>query len=340
MPYETDDSAGADERDSAGAGQRRVGLWGAPRSGKTTFISSLFLATGRLTSNDVRICGNNDESTDFLIRNTHALNQQRRFPEPTIARQPLSWTIQMLVPKPDRRWFLWSAAGRVPFDFNIDVQDVGGFEHGALPEAGGSRLDIAGDGGAAPRTDMVAYFATCQGLLLLIDPIRELRDGDAYDFFVGALLRLAAKQPLPARQKLPQYVAVCVTKFDDPAVYEFGRDHGLISYRDDDPAMQPRVHPDETKEFIEELFRSMPKSDVELLLGALRQYFHADRIRLFVSSAVGFYIGPHEMFNVLDYKNVAVDGDGKPIIRGQIRPINVAEPLLWLGERIAADTRR
>src|ERR1035438_10522103 len=136
MPYETDDSAGADERDSAGAGQRRVGLWGAPRSGKTTFISSLFLATGRLTSNDVRICGNNDESTDFLIRNTHALNQQRRFPEPTIARQPLSWTIQMLVPKPDRRWFLWSAAGRVPFDFNIDVQDVGGFEHGALPEAG------------------------------------------------------------------------------------------------------------------------------------------------------------------------------------------------------------
>jgi hypothetical protein len=45
------------------------------------------------------------------------------------------------------------------------------------------------------------------------------------------------------------------------------------------------------------------------------------------------------MFDVRDYKNVAIDEHGEPIIRGQIRPINVAEPLLWLGERIAAETR-
>ena len=333
------DPAGAGERDLAGAGKRHVGLWGATQSGKTTFISALFLATGRLASNDVRIRGNNSDSTDFLIRNTHTLNQERRFPDPTIARQPLSWTIQMLVPNRARRRFFRSAPERVPFDFNVDVQDVGGFEHGALPEADRSRLDIGGDGAAAPRTDIAAYFATCQGLLLLIDPIRELNDGDAYNFFFGTLLRLAQEQPVPAGQKLPHYIAVCVTKFDDPVVYEFGRDYGLISYRDDDPAMLPRVHPEETEAFIEQLFRGMPKSDVELLVGGLHQYFYADHIKFFVSSAVGFYIGPHGMFNVLDYKNVAVDGDGKPIIRGQIRPINVAEPLLWLGERIAAETR-
>jgi hypothetical protein len=327
-----------EEEADPGVDERRVGLWGATQSGKTTFISSLFLATGRLTSNDVRIRGNNSASTDFLIRNTYTLNQQRRFPEPTIAREPLSWTIQMLVPNRARRWFLRSGAGRVPFDFNVDMQDVGGFEHGALPEADGGRLDIAGDGGAAPRTDVAAYFATCHGLLLLIDPIRELKDGDAYSFFFGTLLRLAQEQPVPAGQKLPHYVAVCVTKFDDPAVYEFGRDHGLISYRDDDPVMQPRIHPDETEAFIAELFHSMPKSDVDLLIGGLHQYFDANRIKFFVSSAVGFYIGPHGMFDVLDYKNVATDGEGKPVIRGQIRPINVAEPLLWLGECIAAET--
>jgi len=345
MPEEEkDDSAEADERDSAAAGERRVGLWGASQSGKTTFISALFLATGRLTSNDVRIRGNNSASTDFLIRNTHALNQQRAFPRPTIARQPLSWTIQMLVPNRVRRWSLRQTPGLVPFDFNVDVQDVGGFEHDPLPEAlaegDGGRLDIAGDGVVAPSTDIAAYFATCQGLLLLIDPIRELEKGDAYNFFFGTLLRLAQQQPVPAGQKLPHYVAVCVTKFDDPVVYEFGRDHGLISYRDDDPVMLPRIHPDETEAFIEQLFRSMPKSDVDLLVGGLHQYFDADRIKFFVSSAVGFYIGQHGMFDVLDYKNVAVSGDGKPVIRGQIRPINVAEPLLWLGERIAEEARR
>jgi len=335
----------AEKDEPAGADERRVGLWGATQSGKTTFISALFLATGRLESSDVRIRGNNSDSTEFLIRNTHTLNQERRFPEPTIARNPLSWTIQMLVPNRAARRFLRSAPKRVPFDFNVDVQDVGGFE--LAPLAGDEdRLDIDGDGGggdgggdAAPGAGIAAYFATCQGLLLLIDPIRELDKGDAYTFFFGTLLRLAEEQKVPAGQRLPHYVAVCVTKFDDPAVYEFGRDHGLISYREDDPAMQPRVHPDETEGFIADLFRGMPKSDVGLLVNQLRQYFHADRIKFFVSSAVGFYIGPHGMFDVRDYKNVAIDEDGKPIIRGQIRPINVAEPLLWLGESIAAETR-
>lgn len=332
----------AEEKDEpVGADERRVGLWGASQSGKTTFISALFLATGRFASSDVRIRGNNGASTDFLIRNTHTLNQERRFPIPTIARQPLSWTIQMLVPNRAPRRFLRSAPRMVPFDFKVDIQDAGGFEHRPLLKEDEDRLDIdgGGDGDAAPGDGIAAYFATCHGLLLLIDPINELKTGDAYNFFFGTLLRLAEEQPVPAGQRLPHYVAVCVTKFDDPAVYEFGRDHGMISYRDDDPAMQPRIHPDETEAFITELFRGVLKSDVTLLVSQLQQYFYADHIKFFVSSAVGFHIGPHGMFDVRDYKNVDIDEDGEPIIRGAIRPINVAEPLLWLGERIAAETR-
>lgn len=324
--------------DSVDADERRVGLWGASQSGKTTFISALFLATGRLGSSDVRIRGNNGDSTDFLIQNTQTLNEERRFPEATEARNPLSWTIQMMVPNRAPRRFLRSAPRMVPFDFKVDVTDVGGFEHRPLLKDEG-RLDIDGDGDEAPGASIATYFATCQGLLLLIDPIRELKTGDAYSFFFGTLLRLAEEKPMPAGQRLPHYVAVCVTKFDDPAVYEFGRNHGMISYREDDTAMQPRVHPDETQAFIAELFRDMLKSDVTLLVNQLQQYFYEDRIKFFVSSAVGFYVGKHGMFDVRDYKNVDIDEDGKPIIRGAIRPINVAEPLLWLGERIAAETR-
>jgi len=322
---------------STGPQLRRVGLWGATQSGKTTFISSLFLATSRLTSNDVRIRGNNAESTDFLIRNTHILNQQRKFPQATIARQPLSWTIQMLVNNPAPRRLTRSVPERVPFDFSVDLQDVGGFEHGAIPELEpSSRLDI-GSGGTAPN--IATYFTTCQGLLLLIDPIRERTEGDAYNFFFGTLLRLAQEQPVPAGQRLPHYVAVCVTKFDDPLVYEFARDHGLISYREDDPVMLPRVHPDEAEQFVRRFFFGLEKSDIELVISGLRQYFYEQRIKFFISSAVGFYVGTSGQFSVRDYKNVAESGGGEPVIRGQIRPINVAEPLLWLGERLAAETR-
>jgi hypothetical protein len=165
----------AEEKDEpVGADERRVGLWGATQSGKTTFISSLFLATGRLGSSDVRIRGNNTPSTDFLIRNTEMLNRKGRFPEPTIARLPLSWTIQMMVPNRAPRRFLRPAPEKVPFDFRVDMQDVGGFEHHAIPEAEGGRLDIGGDGDAPPGAGIAAYFASCQGLLLLIDPIRHL----------------------------------------------------------------------------------------------------------------------------------------------------------------------
>ena len=322
-----------------GANLRHVGLWGATQSGKTTFISSLFLATSRLETNDVRIRGNNVESTDFLIRNTHILNQQRKFPQATVARQQLSWTIQMLVPNRASRWLRRSAPDRVPFDFSVDLQDVGGFEHGAVPELDpSSRLDIGG-GGTTPNTNIASYFRTCQGLLLLIDPIRERTEGDAYNFFFGTLLRLAQEAPVPAGQRLPHYIAVCVTKFDDPEVYEFARNRGLISYRDDDPVMLPRVHPDDAEQLIRRLFQELEKSDIDLVISGLRKYFYADRVRFFISSAVGFYVGKTGQFNVRDYKNVT-EREGETVIRGAIRPINVAEPLLWLGESIAAETRQ
>ena len=58
----------------------RVGLWGAPGSGKTTFLAALNIAVNRARNQDLMIFGVDDVSTDFLVQNTAMLTQERRFP--------------------------------------------------------------------------------------------------------------------------------------------------------------------------------------------------------------------------------------------------------------------
>jgi hypothetical protein len=312
--------------------QRQVGIWGATASGKSTFLSSLFIAASRFPDH-LMVRGNNDASTDFLVTNTSIL-QNHGFPPPTVDRAKLNWTLQMWVQNRIPRRVLRPAPERIPFDLNIDMQDAGGLEFASVPQAGPNRLDIKG---TARTEDIATYLGNCQGLLMLIDPMRERESGDAYNFFFGPLLRMAQDRRVPAGQRLPHYIAVCVTKFDDPVVYEFARDHGYLSYQGNDPVMLPRVHPDNAEQFMRHLFQGLPASDIDLVAGGLRQYFYPDRIRYFIGSSVGFFVGPSGYFQEDDYRNVAQDETGKSVIRGAVRPVNVAEPLMWLGERMAAE---
>jgi hypothetical protein len=228
----------------------------------------------------------------------------------------------------------------VPFDFRIDLQDAPGRDYAAVPgpESEPDRLDLDRDldlDGDIP--DVASYLASCQGLLLLIDPIRERESGDAHEYFHGTLLRIAQRVEVALGQRLPHYVAVCITKFDDPSVFRFARDNEFLSYGEYDPMMFPKVHDDEAEQFMRDMLAGSPVSDVELVLGALRQYFYAERIRYFVTSAIGFFVGPSGEFREDDFQNIAPVEEGQFGVRGQLHPINVAEPLLWLGECIAAE---
>jgi hypothetical protein len=314
----------------------QIGIWGAPASGKSTFLSSLFIATTRATDH-ITIRGNDSASTDFLVVNT-ALMQNHEFPPPTVDRPTLNWTLQMWVPNPNRR-FLRPGTPQIPFDFNINIQDAGGLEFEPLPQVS-SRLQLPG-GDSAENENIASYLGRCQGLLMLIDPLRERTQGDAYKFFFGPLLRMAQEQPVPAGDRMPHYVAVCVTKFDHPRVFGFARDNGYLSYRDDDPAFLPRVHPNEAERFMRHLFQDPqfqdpPSRDIELVIGGLRQYFYPDHVKYFISSAVGFDIDPSEPFDQDSYMNVSETTAGAEIV-GAVRPINVVEPMVWLGEQLAAE---
>jgi hypothetical protein len=311
---------------------RLIGIWGAPESGKSTFLSSLFIATTRATDH-VTVRGNNPKSTDFLVTNTN-LMQNHEFPPPTVFRAKLGWTLQLWVPNTARRSlrrFWRRRPPRVPFDFNVEIQDAGGLDFGPEP-LGSNRLDITGE----VTEDIATYLRRCQGLLIIIDPLREREVGDAYRFFFGPLLRMAEAQSLP----LQHYVAVCITKFDHPRVFDFAQYYGYLSYRLDDPECMPRVHPDAAERFMRHLFQDPffqehPTNEVEMIIGGLRQYFRPERVKYFISSAVGFYVAPMEPFDEDNYMNVSENATG-PAIVGAVRPINVIEPLVWLGEQLAA----
>lgn len=318
-----------------------IGLWGAPACGKTTFLAALYIAVNR-ASDELNIFGVDDLSTDFLIQNNQMLTSKHRFPDATLAVAFYSWVMNMTVrPQiPDR-----GRAGRfaeepaaIPIQFNIDMRDAPGkMFASAAEEPQESRLDLGdGDSDAGPdQDDMMEYLAGCQGLLLLIDPLRERKNGSSHEYFQGTLLRMAQHKMgrMPAGSKLPHYVAVCITKFDDPEVYKFARLNGYRSYDENDPYMFPRVHEDDAESFFRELC-STDESDADLICNGLRQFFHRDRIRYFVTSAIGFYRSGSR-FREDDYRN-AIEQDGGDTIRGQVYPINVLEPILWLGQSIAA----
>jgi hypothetical protein len=94
---------------------------------------------------------------------------------------------------------------------------------------------------------------------------------------------------------------------------------------------------------------TMPTADISaslsgtaasLILPMLRQTFHEDRIRFFVTSSIGFYVNsPGGVFDPDDYQNHIPGNTAKPgnpdLIRGGVYPINVIEPMLWLGRTVA-----
>jgi hypothetical protein len=333
----------------------RIGLWGAPGCGKTTFLAALNVAVNQAAIQELVIFGVDDASTDFLVDNTARLTGDRRFPEATVNGSQYSWVIRMQTQVPERRKFGRQTMVTVPLELNVDLLDEPGrvFKdtQNDPPETGGAGrnlgydddddLDADGDTDAPPTEESVMdQLASCDGLLLLFDPTREWKDGDAFNYFQGTLLRIAQRrmvgQATPSG-RLPHYVAVCATKFDHPEVYRRAKNRGYRSFSVADPNMFPRVADELAEKFFVELVRQSERGNADLVANALRRYFEPDRVRFFVTSAIGFYKSHKAArFQEADFMNTVRQQDGNYQIRGAIHPINVVEPLIWLGQSLAA----
>jgi hypothetical protein len=313
---------------------KSIGMWGAPTSGKTTYIF-----------------GAKDESTELMLSSSRTMYRERRFPDAAEQVSWYSWTVNITTQVQALHRGRSDSRGVVTVpqysQFNIHLRDAPGGWYGIQQSQGNptqSRISFGGrnaTGGGSPSPvsdidELTDYLAGCEGLLLLIDPVRELKTGDSHEYFQSTLLRIAQRRlaSMPPGSRLPHYVAVCITKFDDPVVYNFARLNGYRTYDEDDPYLFPRVHDDDAESFFKELCGNSAIGDADLICTALARYFHPERIRYFVTSAIGFY--REGRFRDDDYRNAVEQHGGSYKIRGQIHPINVLEPVLWLGQKITA----
>jgi hypothetical protein len=307
-------------------GTTRIGLLGAPGSGKTTFLAALEVA-----SFDVGwfIYGSDINANDFLKDSYLRLYERREFPAATLASSSLSWEViggrgaAGGAPRPRRA----READRA-VRFTLEVQDLpGGYFRGDSPPAAWQDPE---------RIEMLDHLATCQGLVYLFDPVRELQAGDSFRYLGDTLDHLVKRvhqrtgSPDP---RLPHHLAVCVTKFDDPRIFEPAVGEGWITW-DTDGTGLPGVRAERTEAFFAWLCDERAGGSARIIRKLIRQYFHHSRVAYFVSSSIGFRVGAGGAVSPDDYSNVEVGPGGRPRLRGDVRPINVLEPFIWLERSI------
>jgi len=306
-----------------------IAMWGGPGSGKTAFLAALSIALLKARSTGWKLIGENAVSRTELIKLRRTLLQERTFPVPTEALTRYTWLI-IGPPETRRRWWPWKARrGKAP-KIKLDFLDVRGDLY-AEPE---SNID---------KKTLVDSLVRSRGLIYMFDPDKESRVGGAFRHLDAALQEIAG-QLLTGDEypdgKLPHYIAVCITKYDDPNVLGRAVNGGFTERHPGDALRIPHVPEERVRDFFRLLCREAWDYNAEMILDLIEANFHADRIRYFVTSAVGMYIDERGRFDPDDFLNVIHNPNGKLTIRGDIRPINVMEPVLWLGRMLRPGTMR
>lgn len=300
----------------------RIGLWGAPRSGKTTFLASLPIAAMRHARNgrgNWVISGESNEANDFLNRAVSLLAVERGFPGATVGVQAMTWSFQGEEPR--------KIGGIRQVGFVLDIQDVSG--ESFRPEH-------------PQHAAIVNQLANAQGLIYLFDPLLDgERATQSLQFFhatLNALNSRVRQQGGMLRNRLPHHLAVCVAKFDDPELFRPSVEAGWVT-QDGVGARLPRVPEQHSADYFAWLCDTFRGSTARLLRDALNASFHPDRVSYHAVSAVGFRLNEAGIFDYRSYANVELV-DGQPRISTTPQPLNVLEPLIELERRVSAGRRK
>jgi hypothetical protein len=293
-------------------------MWGAPASGKTTYLAALRFALDERESG-WQLKGEDAESAESLTNLSATLDVERAFPSASGDLHRYRWSV---VARDSGRRTRFRR-GRRGEDVIIGLN---------LIDAPGA---MATTGRFGRSEDLIESLADSSGILYLFDPVREYESGDSLAYTADVLTALLEKRPAP-EGRLPHYVAVCVTKFDEPRVLTTAEKLRMITF-DSDPPGFPRVPDADAEAFFTEISNASRSGSGLKLRELIERTFHPDRVRYFVTSAIGFFVDPRTGdYNPRDPRNVVGDARDERI-RGRVRPINVAEPVLWLSERISAD---
>ena len=311
-------------------GTMRIALWGAPASGKTTYLAALRHDAASRAGDEIgtwKIIPRNEASEQLLTQWTQQLVELQEFPEVTA-----------LGSLADMRWhFIGDLSGSryarrrlgllrrpaLTSEFDLDLIDVSGEAFGYQP------ADRHVPESTVRRT--LAHLAGSDGLIFLFDPITG-RDSPNVATYAERVLNNLSRQVLSEGRMvdgyLPHHIAICITKTDDPELVRGARRAGLLST---DPDGIDRV----LNQQAEALFNAICENgfwegDDQRHGGAsfvrkqLRTYFHPKRTRYYAVSAIG-------------HQNLAAR-NGVVKMTGPIRPFNMLEPLVELHMQLRNQT--
>lgn len=317
---ESPEDVSEQQEDGPAADRTRIALWGAPRSGKTTYLAALPIAAmqhQRQGKGTWLISGTTPEANTFLNDSMKKLTVERSFPEATLDLKNMSWTVQGLEPLTGRRKGIREA--RVV----LEVQDVlGDMYHGTEYET-------------------VDQLARSQGLIYLFDPFGEPEAvGDSLTSFFGTLNSLYSRGEEFGghyQGRLPHHLAVCIAKFDDPQVFQPAVEAGWVT-QDEHGARLPRVPGHLTGSYFQWLCNNARYPSARMVRDGLTTYFHPERVAYYTTSAIGYRLTPEHAFDFSNYANVVVTNHSAHISTPPV-PFNVLEPLTDLERRIRRTTK-
>jgi hypothetical protein len=217
---------------------------------------------------------------------------------------------------PERIPILWGLLGHryVYHDQRIDltVRDYAG----SLMR--GSRHNIYLD-------RISAFLARCDGILYLFDP--SAPPDESLEYFNDLMLMLHARIGRSdgrglIRNRIPQPLAVCFTKYDDGPVFNRLRENGRIVLEGRDGPGVPTVTDPRAA------FADIARRDHVRMI---ENYFLT--VDYFAMSAIGFLAGPDGRYDLSNCSKVYMAMDGSRI-QGQVSPIGLLDPLLWLDEEM------
>ncbi|GAA0994771.1 hypothetical protein GCM10009555_087920 [Acrocarpospora macrocephala] len=300
------------DRKIGGAAQNpalKIGLIGAPNSGKLTFLSALttaFVSRGAPKGwvvNPERDALAFDESAKEIL----ALQS---FPSRTeVENSEKLWL---------RFGFSWEKKGEPSRTFVVEILN--------RPGQAFSRR--------SPEGKAVAEeLARCDGYLLLIDPLRERWLGDNSDYFSHLPARIVdSSTDMTMSELRKRALAVCVSKYDDAQVFPPSLSGNYGTQRTTAPKF-PTVESADAKGYFAWAcayfadHSARPGNDsAERLHHQIERMFDPDLTAYFVTSSVGFRRSP-KGFDLKEFVNV----QGSRIL-SSVNPINVLEPIIRLAE--------
>lgn len=299
-----------------------ITLWGATATGKTSFLAALY---GALFDQQTgwRLRGEDEGSTEKLVSFTDTLVNQGTFPDATVDVEEYHWSLVGRVPSRERQWY---GSRRRRSDVVIPLTVV---------DAAGEVASASKSTRRAVTQRFVTSLANSTGIVFFYDPIREHKFGDAFEHTFGVLAELDSR--MKPHGRLPHHVAVCITKFDEPRMLDAANRMGIVDF-DIDPPYFPRVMESDAREFFRRVCVVSKTRTARRVLPILEETFEPARIRYFVTSSIGFYVDQSTgVFNPRDYQQHipgATELD-RGRVRGDVRPINVTEPIIWLGNQLA-----